>query len=91
MSYFIKYEQPPGRTVTTHVFLVSRVFAHVFSQALPWCGRFFSLLVCILTPCNSLDGNSRQLTACNSLDSQLISILCNSFHSQLIFCVQLVP
>jgi hypothetical protein len=27
MSYFIKYEQPPGPTATSHVFLVSRVFA----------------------------------------------------------------
>ena len=26
MSYFIKYEQPPGPTATSHVFLVSRVF-----------------------------------------------------------------
>ena len=27
MSYFIKYEQSPGPTATSHVFLVSRVFA----------------------------------------------------------------
>ena len=90
MSYFLKYEQPPGPTATSHAFLASLVFEHC-PAALPWCGRFFSLLVCILTPSNSLDGNSRQLTACNSLDSQLISIPCNSLDSQLIFCVQLVP
>ena len=82
MSYFIKYEQPPDPTATSHVFLVSRVFA-----ALRLCrgaAGFFFLLVCILTPCNSLDSNSRKVTACNSLDSQLISIPCNSFHIQAI-------
>ena len=79
MSYFIKYEQPPGPTTTSHVFLVSRVF-----PALPPCrvaaGSFLPGLYIDL--CNSLDSNSRKVTACNSLDSNSRKVTpCNSLDS----------